>query len=288
MSDSCLQPGDDLHVRMLQASSDVSSFLTWPDDEIVAMVEAGLRRFTVDRDTRLGGRVGRLYPGYAERRPAAERRRLLRDLAFANEPLGPVPTPLFLWIHQDPAPEVVADATTLYAASFDGGRGEPIHGARTLEDLVLEHGTASMPGFLAGLVHLGDIHLIPMLRRLRLLCTEDEVVAFCAGPVGVPTTTEATCLLGWMEETVEAEPGRFGPLAARLAALASRAPEIIHCERPMPCSVEEALGPPPGDVVPMLDFSTWIVERLEAIAQREPEPRVMNEVLRAWGVGAVS
>lgn len=288
MSDREIPAHDDLHVRMLRTSADVTSFLSWPGEDLAAMVEAGLRRAVADRDKTLSRRVGRLYPCYVEARPAAERRRLLREIAFEFEPLGPIPSPLLLWIVYDPAHEVVADATVLYAASHDSGLEDEVDGALILEDLVLRHGTGSMAGFLAGLVHLGDIRLIPALNRLRWLCTEDEVVAFCRRPPGVPTTTESTMLLGWMEETVEVAPERFGPLAARFADLAGWAPEMIHCRRAMPCTVQEALAPPDGDELAVLEYSTWIGERLEALAEREPEPRVMPTVLRAWGLGEPS
>ena len=181
----------------------------------------------------------------------------------------------------DPDPHVVALATEELAASDAGFVGKT---RRALLDIFDEGSSAARCGILAGLLNLGSRRINKdLVRRRRLLGYEEIRELRYVQPTCVHAST-IDFFLDWLEEIDSGPWDEFGILAGLLAKM------------PNGCSATGTIIElPAGHLRTAPDWNDpgirhWsfreygrqIMPRLEAIAARESEPKVMDCVIELW------
>jgi hypothetical protein len=138
------------------------------------------------------------------------------------------------------------------------------------------------------LLHLGDPRVCALLVPLRDGLTDfeaNEAVRCFTGAVHAATTE---FLLDWLEGLEgDGQDRRFGIVASGLLLLrrGMQHPMAMTGERPFPlASVTPEEDRRMARYIPIAEYTQRIAPRLRALERREPEPKVMPQVLEVWGV----
>ncbi|HEY6073541.1 MAG TPA: hypothetical protein VIV15_09160 [Anaerolineales bacterium] len=190
----------------------------------------------------------------------------------------------FIFIDTDP--HIIATASLAFAQSRSVQEGEAMSGPATVLELMED-----VPGLederraamLAGVLMIGDRRTFPMIRGKWRLLGRAGRKALCQIRSGFIYANTVDFYLDWLEDADESD---FGTVAGTLAAMPRTAfhLEVLDVERQLP------IGPSAEDPVRVLqrwsfaDYGRIIAPRLQDLARRESEPKVLPVVLRAWGV----
>jgi hypothetical protein len=95
-------------------------------------------------------------------------------------------------------------------------------------------------------------------------------------------------LLTWIEDAeVRGEDAEFGAVAAAIANVSrtARYANVVDVERMFPANAEGG-GPPLTKLAEwsFSDYGQLIAARLQALYLRESEPKVLGNVMDAWGI----
>lgn len=154
---------------------------------------------------------------------------------------------------------------------------------------IIRSGQAVNPGAaFGGLLCLGDRRAHPWLLDIRDQLSVAEIEQAVRIRTGFLSAATVEFYLGWMEERQRDADGRvFGALAAGLVnqVVASKVPMIMTGLRTIPPGrVPEDQETKVAAWVPLEGYAEQIAPRLLALDAAEREPKVMPEVLRAWGI----
>jgi hypothetical protein len=178
---------------------------------------------------------------------------------------------------------IVSTAALDYAVLHPLNGSDPLTGPKSLLKLI-GNGTLSCPAAaIGGMVMLGDQRVMDLLRgiRLQLVNTEVETVTHCR--TGYLFAAVIDFYVTWLEELKgDYDEAVFGTVAAALCNLVRGASD------PIVRSIERVFPSTPDNAVrvlgswPLQEYAKTVRPRLQAIARREKEPRVMPYVLEAW------
>lgn len=154
---------------------------------------------------------------------------------------------------------------------------------------MIERNTAKNRGAVfGGLLGTGDPRVCSLLWGIRHILEEDEINEVCRCHTGFISAATVDFYLRWLEEIVHSgSESLFGKLASGLA-LIRRNPQteyVFTGLRPFPYSsvdgdeLRDMLKP-----VPIDEYTREIAPRMIRLTDEEPEPKVMPEVLRIWGI----
>jgi hypothetical protein len=275
-------------VELLFEEGDPRRWLELADAELIRFVETALVTYATTGDERMIGLLQVLYPAYARVASLDRRMEWYRSAMTRVVEGGHHPGALLPWLFAEPAVEIASTAALDYAVLLPPEDGNPMTGPKAVASIFTSAAAACPAGLFAGLRLLGDDRVNALIAPLRRMLSEDEVAAVCAARTGFVFAAMVDFLLDWLEETeADEEEGRFGTVAAALVSVVETMamPDVIDGRRrfPAPRTGSDLLEPG-WQRVPLARFAERIRPRLEAIAERETEPRVMPSVLEAWGL----
>ena len=235
-------------------------------------------------------RLAALYVHFVSRTEANSRTQLLRqvrDIACQSDLPPPIYIPVLAFDPDDiVVSEAVIDMVMISEPLPDGSPAafaelEPMFRKRTIQNRGAAFG---------GLVALGDARFRPLLERVKLLLTLDELRVAARTRTASVTDAQVRFWLDWAEELVndhspEGE-AAFGLVASALVILPrdNRTHEVVDAERRYPGQRQQHA------VVIQRSWTTaeyaqLIAKRLHALSEAEAEPKVFLTVLQQWGLG---
>jgi hypothetical protein len=181
---------------------------------------------------------------------------------------------------------IASSAALDYAVCRPLTDDDPMSGPRDIIDMINKDASECRVGLLAGLLLLGDSRVNELLWGVRSVLRDDEIrlLAQCRSGFLYQSTIEF--YLRWLESlSGDYSDGIFGSVASGL--LLSR--ENLMIEKVFET---ERIFPVPEERSPSLirskyeldEFAELIADRLIALEIKEPPPKVLPEVLRAWRI----
>jgi hypothetical protein len=191
---------------------------------------------------------------------------------------------------EEPDFSICSTAALDYAVCRPLTDGDPMSGPREVSEMILQGCSDCRAGLFAGLLLLGDTRVNNLLWEIKDIFSGSEIrqIAKCRSGFLYKATIEF--YLDWLE-CLEGDyyDMNFGSVASGLVLARENLmmEQVLDCERVFPAPID---GPP--SVVhkqyELQDFAETISDRMLALEQQEPPPKVMPEVLRAWRVPGFS
>jgi hypothetical protein len=221
--------------------------------------------------------------------PSAARMRILLEVIhLAEKPVVSI-NAFNPFLYCDPAHEIVSSASLHVAGVWPAIEGDPLAGVKQMlasaKDLILRRRKENTAvSILSGLLMMGDRRVIEVLRDCwRDLSPEGRVSLTHARSYWVHAPV-IDWLIDWLEDS---EGGEFGAVAAAVSRWGEQAKEdrVYEVHRAIP--IWEGAS---DEVITEIsrwsfaDFAKRIRPRLLQIAADEQAPRVMHQVLDAWGI----
>ncbi len=238
-----------------------------------------LRRYGARPADAIEPELAAIYRSLVRTFDADRRVALLDRLGDAIE-LGRAPAKsLVPVILLDPDPAVVAAASAMLAALMPDRPGDPRPGLRYLLGLAALHERERVRGgILGGILGLGDRDAVSLVAaRWALLDRPTRLEIIQAAP-NFPFAAVVDFFLDRLEEAVaERDEALIGALAGKLAGIAQAPTGFAY--------VVEIERQPAAEVAARWTFAAYgqaIAPRLRLLAAREPSPKVLPAVLRAW------
>jgi hypothetical protein len=178
---------------------------------------------------------------------------------------------------------IVSTAALDYAVLHPLKGSDPLTGPKSLLRLIGNEALSCPAAAIGGMVMLGDQRVMDLLKGIRhkLANPEVETVTHCW--TGSLFAAVIDFYITWLEE-LKGDYGDavFGTIAAALCKLIRGASGSVvrSIERVFPSTRDNAIRLLRS--WPLQEYAKTVVPRLQAIARREKEPRVMPYVLEAW------
>lgn len=301
------EPRPDPDRRMHSATSWVPQFHDGPkawanvfmaDDRAVRMKRyrtgpdillGEIMRFAVRRDAVSAAEVSDVYDVFLRGGMPVEVRReiLLHARGFQDE--ANLPIEVYLpFIDKDPDFGVCAGAVIDWVSSAELTHGDPMSRIKEMIEMIVRHRAENVGAVFGGLLHLGDPRVCALLAPLRDRLTNFETNEAVRCFTGLVSAAAAEFHLDWLEGlNGDGQDRRFGIVASGLALLRRNMqwPVAMTGERPFPWkSVTPEEQRRMARHIPIGVYTERIAPRLRALERREPEPKVMPQVLEVWGV----
>lgn len=274
--------------RALMAAPD--RFGTLNDFALERLTFAAICLYGATEDPTIAAQAAPVFALNHSRAPIARRKAMYQALLDrANEgDVSYAAIELFLFVEDDPT--LLPRAALDYACTKELRQGDPLTGPKTVLNLFrLRRGDPTRAGLFAGLLLLGDRRVTRLLLDARdeLEVGELHRVSFTRSG-----TLYAASIWFWLDflETLNGDEtdSRFGAAASALHRSPSETPDrkVIDIRRDFP--LQHSARP-----IELLkawtleEYAAIIAPRLRAVEAREPEPRVMPQVLQAWGLPPV-
>lgn len=284
-------------VRPVQAISGAGA--PRADDADAAEVAAARRLFTalaqygIDNDENSVDALRSLYVESIPLIGEQERMRLLLAVIELAEARKISVNPLNAFLFVEPSQRIISTAA-LHIAPIHPATTEqdPLAGVRDLlvhaQGLAEASNEVAAVAILSGLLLLGDRRVVEAMRNCwRMLSPSGraELLQMNGVRLYAPVIDWA---IDWLEDC---ERDEFGAVAAALARWSqmAKAEGVVETRRALPL-----WSRPANEAVTLVaewtfaEFGKRIRSRLEAIAEREAEPRVMPDVLATWELGGLS
>jgi hypothetical protein len=285
--------------------ADISDPARWPglsEDRLCQVIGYTILAYAEFRMEEVVPLVIRMYSYVVDRIPADRRFQLMRNVThrFSNDELVPDDAnrhrvdALLPFIVHDPDTRIVSTATLDFAV-LRGDASHPWLGVDQAFGMFEAGHVMNQPAILIGLIALGDRRLSPRILRLLESCPPAlaQAVSKMNCSFVFAATVDLVCdwLLCLMQASPEQDPGAstFGHVAAALYRLGTRADatgvaEISRC------------FPPKSPTDSGIEHERWTKEafarllgpRLQALAEMEHEPRILPDVMSAWGLQFVN
>lgn len=184
---------------------------------------------------------------------------------------------------------IVSTATLDYVSVGKIAEGaDPMLLPRSLVKMLGSEHINNRGAVFGGLLNTGDPRVCELLWDIRATLTEDEINEACLCNSGFIGAATVDFYLRWLEEIVHSgNEGLFGKLASGLALIRRnvKTDSVFMGFRPFPYNslegddLQACLKP-----VALDDYTREIASRMIKLASDEPDPKVMPEVLRIWGI----
>ncbi len=246
--------------------------------------------------------VMRMYPYFAERVSAAKRFAVLQNIThrFSNDESVPDDATrqrvdaLLPFIANDPDTTIVSTATLDFAL-LRGRVSNPWIGVDQAFSMFEGGRVKNQPAILIGLVALGDRRLSARILELLKASAPDVAQAVSKfNPSFVfAATVELVCdWLEWLlDASAEQDPrgSTLGHVAASLHRLATLAEDtgVLDISRCFPPASPTESAVENGRWT-RAEYARALAPRLQALAVVEREPRILPEVMSAWGLQFVN
>ena len=182
---------------------------------------------------------------------------------------------------------LVATAAIDYASLRAPYGGEPLTAVHELLSVIDMPQAGSSEGIFAGLLQLGDRRVCDLLGGVKHQLDRHQVKTLSRIFTGSIWAAVVDFYLDWLDELVgDTDDGKFGSVCAALHRMPreAREPVVRESVRQFPVTP----GQPSGNwkqVWTLSEYAELIRPRLQAVAEREEEPRIVPVVLESWGLG---
>jgi hypothetical protein len=269
-------------VNLLQKPEEYGAF---SDDELWRYVYLMIGAYGATRWTGFIPLLMRLYALFVERIGADQRLEtysLTCDAVTRGEATVDALTPYLMADHDV---MVVSTAALDYALLQRLDSGDCLTGPKCVLNMVRTGAVSNAAAAVGGLVMLGDQRVMELVKGLRHSLSRDEVETITQCWSGYLYSATIEFIVSWLEDLDgDYDDAIFGNLAAYLCRLVcdAREPLVQSIERVFPSTRENCIHI--LNAWPIEEYATLLAPRLQKIARKENEPRVMQHVLEAWGV----
>jgi hypothetical protein len=285
--------------------ADISDPARWPtlsEDRLCQVIGYSILAYAQFRLEQIIPLVIRMYPYVVERVPPERRFTLLQNITdrFSNADMVPDDSnrhhvdALLPFIVYDPDTTIVSTATLDFAV-LRGTTAQPGIGFEQAFGMFEDGAVENQPAILIGLIALGDRRFSD--RILGLLKTAPPELAQAVSQFNYSFVFAATVDLvcDWLRALLLASPQQdpgastFGHVAAALHRLGTKAEttgvrDVSRCFPPMSPSASA------------IEHGRWtraayarlLGPQLQALAEEEREPRILPDVMDAWGLQFVN
>lgn len=184
---------------------------------------------------------------------------------------------------------IVSTATLDYVSVGKIAEGaDPLLLPRSLVQMLASQHIRNRGAVFGGLLTTGDPRVCEILWDIRSTLNEDEINEACFCHSGFIGAATVDFYLRWLEEIVHSgNESLFGKLASGLVLTRRNVQTdfVFTGLRPFPYNslegddLQASIKP-----VPLDDYTREIAPRMLKLASDEPEPKVMPEALRIWGI----
>jgi hypothetical protein len=194
------------------------------------------------------------------------------------------------FICQDPDRGIVAKASIEYVSLGPSLDDDPMECPKELIQLIEDGEPRNSGAVFGAMLVLGDPRLCKLLWPLKDQLSFEEANQAAQCTSGFVSAATIDFVLRWLEGLEGAtDDALFGSLVSHLVLQRRHMQSSLIATglRPFPVT-----GVTPEEqramlkLIPLEEYVTSIAPRLLALAQAEPEPKIMPDVLRAWGIAA--
>jgi hypothetical protein len=234
---------------------------------------------------------GRLLSGDTPMRVELRREIYQHVVGFQEHAsLNPVASLPFIFC--DPDTWICCNATIEYVSTARLIDGDPMTRVKEVIRMIAGGQLANPGAAFGGLLFLGDARVCQLLLPLRDGLMDYEARAAVGCCTGYLHASTIEFLLDWLEGmNGNASDGLFGIVAGGLgyARKLMQEPFVATGERPFPgTSVTPEEGRRMARKVSIDEYTAGIAPRLRALERSEPDPKVMPQILKIWGVSPES
>ena len=260
------------------------------DEQLESLLTMKAIAYGLEPDEKSGQVLAEIYALYAERTDPSDRQTILSQVTeFVEDHEGDGYNALWLFIAVDPDDELRAEAALNLASLIPADDEEPFTGVATVLNYIGQQAAKGrdVTSIFAGILHLGDARLLPMLEA-----TWDKL------PEGVQTGVPNFSPMFASHAVVQfylrqlergCEESVFGSICAGLVKLAKNACRtesgVVDVERAFPAYADDD----PIEVIEKWTLTEYLEEirpRLEKLVAAESEPKLLPKVIRVWEAAA--
>ena len=262
------------------------------DDMVARFLFQSLLEYGVHNDENSVAALRQLYAASVPRISEQQRMQMLVELIGLAEQGKISANPLNAFLFVDPSISIVSTTALHLAAIYPGTtEADPLFGVRQLLGFANQHASDGdehvAVSILMGLLLIGDRRVTEELRNCwRMLSAEGRATLSHMEGVRLYATV-IDWLIDWLEDC---EGDEFGAVAAALvrSSQVAKAEGVIETRRALPLwsQSEDQIVTTVAEWT-FAEFGARIRPRLQAIAERESEPRIMPDVLAAWEIGGL-
>jgi hypothetical protein len=255
------------------------------------MLLGEIMRYGALSDAALIEPLRQLYSWFVDGGMPAALRFEVYQCATGLQHLPDFPVNTFLpFVACDPTPAICSRAVIDFVSIAQLTDGDPMSRVRDIIGIMADPRIANRGAVFAGLLYLGDPRVCALLMPLRDALTKDEVRDAVLSHTEFVHASTTEFLIDWLEGM---EGDHSDSMFAFVAAALSRTRRITKLlsvmtgERPFPVySVTQERQREMARLIPIEEYTQRIAPRLRALERTEPEPKVMPDVLAAWGISA--
>jgi hypothetical protein len=234
-------------------------------------------------DSRIAGLFA-LYRHAMERLDVAERRAMLTEfsgLIEQHDGLGHMG--LMMFLAGDTEPGIRSSAALSLSVLYDPEDGDELAGPRFVIDTLVCHdaGAEGQGAALGGVLLLGDKRVMPLLAEVWGQLSEKAQLEMTAAKSGIISEGMVEFWLDRLEEGCSE--AVFGSAVAAIAKMPviSQIPFVLDVGRLLPAYA----GGEPMKLLRRTSFADYLEEirpRLEALEEKESEPKVIHRIFWIW------
>lgn len=231
--------------------------------------------------------IRQLYLHSVVRLSVSERLRLLESVWDQIEEFPGAAALYGLVALNDTDHRIISTAALNLAVAMRPAIDDPMRGPSTIRALAeRSDDQVTKVGLLSGLLLLGDRRTLPILDGCWRLLDEKGRRQLAASKSGYAYASVIDFFLSWLDDsTLTGDDASFGCVAAAIASMTIYADSVVDVERKLPVWADD-------DRPPVLLLQEWsiaeygqiIAPRLQDLAVRESEPKVLHRVFPLWGI----
>jgi hypothetical protein len=253
------------------------------------MLLGEIMRFAALHDAATAAGVRELYDRFLKRGMSLDtRQEIYRHAAGFRDRKDLSPAVCILFICEDPDSGICSTAVIDWVSAAGLTDGDPMSRVKDVIDMIVRRRAQNVGALFGGLLNLGDPRVCALLVPLRDRLTDFEANEAMRSFTGFIYAATTEFLLDWLEGLKgDKKDHRFGIVASGLSLLRTgmQRPEVMTGERPFPWdSVTPEEQRRMARYIPIEEYTERIAPRLRTLERREPEPKLMPQVLEAWGV----
>lgn len=276
----------DQYVEMLALLHDVEAHDALDDEKLCQLTFFSIAIYGISNHQDMINPLGSLYGLFRARIDDEERLNLYRAIQDKLLEQQISVNALLPFLLKESSFTIASSAALDYAVCRPLNDNDPMSGPQDIIDMINAGASCCRVGLFAGLLLLGDSRVNKLLWDVKSILDNSEIQQLARCRSGFLYQSTIEFYLSWLE-SLDGDyfDSVFGSVASGL--LLSRenlmVEKVLQTERIFPVP-DEGLPSVILNEYSLEEFASLIADRLIALEQNEPPPKVMPEVLRAWRV----
>ncbi len=277
------------------AFSDIRSAERWAamdQEQLALLLRNGVVAYGITCDESIIPDLGRFYEYCLRVLPEDTRFEVFIAIQSALMAGATSTNALFPVIFSETSAGIASTATIDYAMLHPCAPDDPLSGVRLIAKWVSQSQLGNRAAIFGGLLSLGDRRLEEILASLVGHLTVDQIFEAASTTTGMPTVGAFELWLGWLELCIQAGQGHtnfFAAFASGIVRLvkSARVPQFADVERNFGYAAHK--GESAMRILETLnvpDLAQRYAQRLYALEEAEPPPKIMSQVLIEYGLEA--